>query len=74
LIFKWESSKLKAIPGLATDIGISRTGEIWIIGKKRIGPNGYNIFKWCLMKKRWILYPGIGYRISVDRYGNPWVV
>ena len=59
---------------MASDIGIGGNGDVWITGKKRIGPEGYNILKWCPMSKKWKYYPGIGARISVDGNGIPWVV
>ena len=57
------------MPGLATDIGTSVNGVVWVLGIDPV-PGGYTPFKWN--GSDWDSYPGGLTRITVDPFGNAW--
>jgi hypothetical protein len=54
------------------DFSLAGDGAIWAISNKRIGGGGNEIF--CYKEGIWNLIDGEALKISVDRYGEPWVV
>nr|WP_295924123.1 hypothetical protein [uncultured Dyadobacter sp.] len=71
-IFKrLESGAWQPYPGQATDIGVGKGGEAWIIGKTPVS-GGYTIYKW--ENGSWALKPGGAVRITVLPGGDAMIV
>jgi len=62
------------VPGRAKDIGIGANGDVWTVGARKAGNEGYFIYKYSPQNRKWKQYRGIANRISVDGDGNPWGV
>ena len=70
-ILKYVEGNFVEMPGKARDIGIGANGEIFTIGWDR-QKKGYEVNKW--VGGKWLKTSGYGFRVAVDRDGEPWVV
>jgi len=70
--FDLQANSWTPMPGAAKDVGIDKSGTVWIIGKDPVASGGYGIFKWT--GSTWENTPGGAVCISVDDEGQPWVV
>lgn len=76
-IFRRSSSSVSSgswtrLPGCARDIGIGGDGTVWIIGCNANGGDG-NLFRWN--GSSWSVDPtgALGWRVTVDDTGTPWI-
>ena len=72
-IYRFTGQAWVQIPGQALDIAVGADDSVFVVGSDAV-QGGHGIHKFSHISGKWQKYPGGAARISVDIYGNPWII